>query len=116
MKHKILFLAANPPDTPQRALDEECSAIEQELRLTSDRDAFELVSRWTVSVDDLMRHLNELSPTVLHFSGHATHSAADGSSSAAGPESRDSESQRTPGIVLRGHDGVQYVDEHALAR
>jgi hypothetical protein len=116
MKRTILFLAANPRDTPQRALDEECKAIEHELRLTSGRDAFELVSRWTVSVDDLMRYLNELSPTVLHFSGHASRCAADGGSPTAGAGARDVESRRAAGVVLHGQDRAQHVDVDALAR
>src|SRR5262249_18362685 len=34
MKHRILFLAANPLDTDRLALDEECAAIERELRMS----------------------------------------------------------------------------------
>lgn len=66
----ILFLAANPTGTSSRALDQECAAIERELKLTSGRDDFEFRSKWAVTVDELMRHLLELQPTVLHFSGH----------------------------------------------
>ncbi len=69
-RHGILFLAANPSDTTRLALDEECAAIERELRMTTGRDDFDFRSRWAVSVDEVMRALNELQPTVLHFSGH----------------------------------------------
>lgn len=72
MKHTILYVAANPLDTDRLALDEECAAIERELRMTSGRDDFDFRSKWAVSVDELMRHLNELQPTVLHFSGHGS--------------------------------------------
>jgi nucleoside phosphorylase len=65
----ILFLAANPLHTSIRALDEECAAIERELRLTPGRDELELRSKWAVSVDDVMRHLLDLQPAVLHFTG-----------------------------------------------
>jgi len=69
-RHVILFLAANPSETTRLALDEECAAIERELRMTTGRDDFEFRSRWAVSVDELMRALNELQPTIIHFSGH----------------------------------------------
>lgn len=66
----ILFLAANPAGTAPLALDQECAAIERELKLTPGRDDFELRSKWAVTVDDLMRHLLDLQPTIVHFSGH----------------------------------------------
>jgi hypothetical protein len=70
-RHIILFLAANPNGTTRLALDDECAAIERELRITTTgRDDFEFRSKWAVSIDDIMRHLNELQPTILHFSGH----------------------------------------------
>ena len=66
----ILFLAADPARTNARALDQECAAIERELKMTPGRDDFELRSKWAVTVDELMRHLLDLQPAVLHFSGH----------------------------------------------
>jgi hypothetical protein len=68
MKHVILFLAANPHDTTQRKHDEQCAAIERELRMTSSDFVFK--SCWAVSVDEFMRHMTLLEPTVIHFSGH----------------------------------------------
>jgi hypothetical protein len=61
--------------TTALALGEECAAIERELRMTAGRDDFDFRSKWAVSVDELMRHLNELQPTVIHFSGHGGGSA-----------------------------------------
>ncbi len=72
----ILFLAANPSTTSPLALDQECAAIERELRMTAHRDDFEFRSKWAVSVDELARHLMELQPAIIHFSGHGT--PADG--------------------------------------
>ena len=69
-RHVILFLAANPSGTTRLALNEECAAIERELRMTTGRDDFDFRSKWAVSIDEMMRHLNELQPTVIHFSGH----------------------------------------------
>ncbi|HEX7842267.1 MAG TPA: hypothetical protein VF469_32570 [Kofleriaceae bacterium] len=76
IRHTILYVAANPLDTNRLALDEECAAIERELRMASGRDDFDFRSRWAVSVDELMRHLNELQPTILHFSGHGSTDSA----------------------------------------
>lgn len=69
-RHVILFLAADPAGTDRLALDEECAAIERELSMTAARDDFDFRSKWAVSVDELVRHLNTLRPTVIHFSGH----------------------------------------------
>jgi hypothetical protein len=74
----ILFLAANPSNTSPRALDQECAAIERELRMTGHRDDFDFRSKWAVDVDELARHLMELQPTIIHFSGHAGSSCGDG--------------------------------------
>src|SRR4051812_6625667 len=52
-RHRILFLAANPSDTSPLALDQECAAIERELRMAAHRDDFELCSKWAVTVDEL---------------------------------------------------------------
>ena len=67
---KVLFLAANPSSTSKLALDEEIRAIEAKLRSAEHRDAFALVSRWATRPDDLLQALNELRPTIVHFSGH----------------------------------------------
>jgi hypothetical protein len=66
----ILFLPAHPAETTRLALDEECAAIERELKRAPGRDDFECRSEWAVTADDLQRHLLDLSPTILHFSGH----------------------------------------------
>jgi len=115
MKHMILFLAANPLGTDRLALDEECAAIERELRMTSGRDDFDFRSKWAVSVDELMRHLNELQPTILHFSGHGSTGAAD-SSSAHGDPHRDIDAPQGAGICLQDERSSQYVSDRALAK
>lgn len=74
-KHVILFLAANPRGSNSLKLGEECAEIERELKMTRHRDDFHFESRWAVSIDELMRHLTELDPTVIHFSGHGCGSA-----------------------------------------
>jgi hypothetical protein len=107
-RHVILFLAADPSTTSRLALDEECAAIELELRMTMGRDDFDFRSRWAVSVDDVMRSLNELQPTVIHFSGHGEVTADDphrsrlacrdvGTAATAGIQLQDE--QRRPQLV-----------------
>ncbi|HEX8114070.1 MAG TPA: CHAT domain-containing protein [Kofleriaceae bacterium] len=74
-KHRILFLAANPSKSSGVSLDQECAAIERELRMTTHRDDFDFRSKWAVTVDEMMRHLGELQPTIIHFSGHGANPA-----------------------------------------
>jgi hypothetical protein len=71
----ILFVAANPRATDRLGLAEECAQILRELRMTIHRDDFVFEARWAVSVDDFMRALVELDPTVIHVSGHGGGSA-----------------------------------------
>jgi tetratricopeptide (TPR) repeat protein len=71
-KHIILFLAAQPHTTSELALGKECAAVERELRMTAHRDDFEFRAKWAVTVDEMMRHLIELRPSVIHFGGHGS--------------------------------------------
>ena len=69
-KHVILFLAANPCGSDPLRLGEECAEIQREIKMTSHRDDLHFESRWAVGIDELVRHLMELDPVVVHFSGH----------------------------------------------
>ena len=88
-RHVIVFFAADPSATSRLAVDEECAAVERELRMTAHRDAFEFHARWAVDVDDIQRSLNELRPTIIHFSGHGALCSQAGEAS----------------VVVRGVDG-----------
>jgi hypothetical protein len=68
-KPLILLLPADPMATDRLALEEERAAIVHEMQ-RSDRDVFDLRVEWASSIDDLMRHLLDYEPTVIHFSGH----------------------------------------------
>jgi len=70
-KIKILFLAANPLDTPLLRLDEEVRAIDQALRQAEYR-SFDIRSHWAVRVDDLQELLLRHQPDIVHFSGHGS--------------------------------------------
>jgi hypothetical protein len=97
-RHRVLFLTADPRGATRLAHDEECAAIEHELRLTLGRDEFEFRSKWAVSVDEMMRHLNECLPTIVHFSGHG------------------SDATGCAGIHLQDERRSQYVSARALAQ
>jgi hypothetical protein len=62
-----------------------------------------------------MRHLNELQPTIVHFSGHGSTGTA-GRSLAQGEPHRDIETPRGAGIFLQDESRSQYVSERALAK
>ena len=95
-RHVILFLAANHCLGNPLKLSEECAEIQRELKMSLNRDAFRFESRWAVSIDELMRHMTELDPTVIHFSGHGGGSA---------------------GLLLQDEQGQPYaVSERALVR
>jgi hypothetical protein len=125
MTHTILFLAANPRDTLSLALDQECAEIERELRMTSGRADFVFESRWAVSIDDLMRHLNEHTPAIVHFSGHGG-AAGSGRRGPAGalrdvslpddsPPAGAKPAPSATGIWLQDGNSSQFVSDRALA-
>jgi hypothetical protein len=64
------MLAANPATTPRLSLDEEAREITERLRLSHDRDSFELLTCWAVRPGDLLQQLNQHRPHIVHISGH----------------------------------------------
>jgi hypothetical protein len=66
----ILFLAANPKQTPQLRLDEESRKLRAALTRSLQRDNFQLEQWWAVTPGDVRRALLDFQPTVVHFSGH----------------------------------------------
>jgi hypothetical protein len=68
----ILFLAANPTSSVPLALDEEVRSIEEVLHASALHGAFTLISKWATRTDDLLQHLNQLRPAIVHFSGHGS--------------------------------------------
>lgn len=117
-RHLILFLAADPAGTTRLALGEECAAIEDELRMTPGRDDFDFRSKWAVSVDQMMRHLNEWQPAVLHFSGHGDRAGLRfrAEHEPAAPPRRDLVAEGSGGIQLHGERCPRLVSDRALAQ
>lgn len=114
-RHRVLFLAADPGDATRLAHDEECAAIEHELRLTLCRDEFEFRSKWAVSIDEMMRHLNEYLPTILHFSGHGSAGNRIPNNGVCRSH-RDVDAAGCAGIHLQDDRRSQYVSAQALAQ
>jgi serine/threonine protein kinase len=71
---RVLFLAANPKDTPQLRLDEEIRGIDFALRQTDFRDRFDIIQHWAVRIADLQGYLLRHNPDIVHFSGHGSSS------------------------------------------
>jgi len=116
----ILFLAANPMNANRLSFDQECAAIERELRMTDGRNEWEFRSKWAVTVDDMMRHLhlNELSPMIIHFSGHG-HGGTVGRSSTSLRHVRigSGDNEIGSGICLQDeHGNPRIVTSRALKK
>lgn len=67
---RILYLSANPSDTPQLRLAAELREIQQTLRMGGDRDRYELHHRGAVRARDITQALLDVRPRIVHFSGH----------------------------------------------
>jgi CheY-like chemotaxis protein len=72
---KILFLAANPRDTPQLRLDEEIRAIDHALLHAEFNKRFDIKQHWAVRIFDLQGYLLRHKPEIVHFSGHGCSSS-----------------------------------------
>lgn len=95
-KLKVLFLAANPVDTPQLRLDEEVRAIDQALRKADYRDRFDLIQHRAVQYGDLQELLLRHQPDLVHFSGHGS---------------------ATGELLLQGENGIAHpIREQTLSR
>jgi DNA polymerase III alpha subunit (gram-positive type) len=66
----VLVLAANPIDQTHLRLDEEVRLIDREIRSSEYRDAIKLKPWLAVRPMDLLQAINEIRPSILHFSGH----------------------------------------------
>jgi hypothetical protein len=66
----VLFLASSPEDQAALRLDKEAREIEKRVRASDYRDSIYFRVRMARQLKDLLDDLNEVRPTVLHFSGH----------------------------------------------
>lgn len=66
----ILFLAANPLDTPRLRLDQEARRVDEALRRGRFGERFHLAQQWAVRSEDLLDALLRRRPAIVHFAGH----------------------------------------------
>jgi len=71
-KTTILFLAANPVDQRQLAIDDEIRAIDDALVKAKFRDMFDLRTAQAVRYGDLQELLLRYEPHIVHFSAHGS--------------------------------------------
>lgn len=82
-KINILFIASNPDiefidddgNTVQQQklkLEKEVREIHEAIQKSLKRDSISFETRWATRVTDLIQFINEVNPTILHFSGHGT--------------------------------------------
>ena len=67
---KILFLAANPVNTPQLRLEQELRDVKIALRQSRYRDQFALQAVSAARINDMRQAMLDIEPQILHFSGH----------------------------------------------
>lgn len=70
----VAFFATDPGSTSANklALDEEARSIGERIRASEHRDSVNFISRWAVRPMDVLQAINELHPTIVHFSGHGS--------------------------------------------
>ncbi|MCD7745713.1 MAG: hypothetical protein LUI13_10605 [Lachnospiraceae bacterium] len=64
-KITVLFLAANPGDTPKLSLDEAARSIQEKIRLSEYRDSIKFETRWATRSSDILQAINETNPRRL---------------------------------------------------
>lgn len=69
-KITVLFLTADPDGAQPLHIDREIRQIQEQVRSSKLRDSIVFEYRHAVRVTDLLQHLNEVQPDVVHFSGH----------------------------------------------
>lgn len=69
-KIKILFVGANPKNETRLRIDEEARDIEDSIKLSKQRDMFELKVISATTSRHLLQSVLEFEPNILHFSGH----------------------------------------------
>lgn len=78
-KVNILFLGANPDIILQDGtkktklkLEKETREIQEAITKSLNRDSIHFETRLAVRTSDLFQAINEVNPTIIHFSGHGT--------------------------------------------
>lgn len=69
-KITVLFLTADPDGAQPLHIGREIREIQEQVRSSKLRESIVFEYRHAVRVTDLLQHLNEVQPDVVHFSGH----------------------------------------------
>ena len=72
----ILFLSADPTDQTRLRLGEEAREIEEKLQLSRQRDNFDFIVKLSVRPQDITQAMLDISPQIVHFSGHGNEEGA----------------------------------------
>jgi len=115
-RNVILFLPANPIDNNPLGLERECATIERELRMTDGRGDFDFRSKWAMTCDDMMRHLNDLRPAIIHFSGLGGSTSGGHPESAPQHDRRDAAWSNNEPHIQDGRGPRQCLDPRSLKR
>ena len=67
-KINILFIGANPK--LDLNLEKEAREIRDSIVRSLNRDSINFETRWATRTNDLFQYINEVNPTIIHFSGH----------------------------------------------
>lgn len=67
---KVLVISAQPNGVTPLNIDREIREIQERVRASEHRDAIVFEHRPATRVSDLLQHLNEVQPDIVHFSGH----------------------------------------------
>ena len=73
-KVRVLYLAANPSLTKPLRIDVEVERVQEEVRGSRYRDNIDIQYRPAANLRALVQGLNDLTPEILHFSGHGNSS------------------------------------------
>lgn len=74
-KINILFITSSPRDQTLLSPDEEVREIEDKIRKSEYRDSISFFTRWAARPLDMLQAINEIKPTIIHFSGHGSETA-----------------------------------------
>ena len=66
----VLFLTGEPDGMSRLRLDREIREVQEQVRRSEHRDAIVFEYRLAARITDMIQHLNEVEPDVIHFSGH----------------------------------------------
>jgi AAA-like domain/CHAT domain len=103
---KILILAANPIDSVRLSLEREVEEIRTTLQLSGQQHRFQIEPRCGVRPGELQKHMYDVKPWIVHFSGHGL-----------GGATADNEPLATRKFTVIADDNIQpeglvFEDEH----